>query len=148
MRMRALVLKGATRRSESIGERKDVRSDQKVGVLGANRMPKHAISSNGDFRYQICARDCDAVRGKTTERDAADHPVLFVDLFTVQEFSEFGRLRFGSDRRGQPYSKSLRSRPLNAPPRFDPCTFSTMPVMALGRRAIEADLQCHPITRQ
>ena len=83
MGVRALLLKGVTRRSESVGERKDVRSNQKVGVLGADRMPKHAIGSDGDFRYEICARDRDAFRGKTTERHAADHTVLLVDLFTV-----------------------------------------------------------------
>jgi hypothetical protein len=90
-RVSALVIEGATRRSEGIGKRKDVASDQKVRVLGANGMPKYAIRGNRDFRHEIGARNSDAFRGKTTECDPADHAILFADSFTVQEFLEFGR---------------------------------------------------------
>ena len=84
--MRSFALKGATRRSESIGQRKNVPGNQKVGILGAHRMPIHAIGRDGDFRYQIGARKRDTLRRKTTQRDAADHPVLFADLSSSRKW--------------------------------------------------------------
>ena len=69
-------------------------------------------------------------------------------FLTVQELAELGRFGVRRDRCGQSHAKSLRPRPLNALPRFGPSTCSTMLIVALGRRAIEADLQCHPIARQ
>src|SRR5271168_627216 len=148
MRMSSFALPGAPRCGESVGERKDVWSDQKVLILSADRMPIHAVSSDGDFRYKICAHQGDALRCKTPEGDAADHPVLFADLSTVQELAELGRFCVRRDRCSQSHAKSLRPRPLNALPCFGPSTCSTMFIVALGRRTIEADLQCHPIARQ
>src|SRR5271167_1787707 len=136
MRMSSFALPGATRCGESVGERKDVWSDQKVLILGSDRMPIHTVGSDGDFRYKICAREGDALRCKTPEGDSADHPVLFADLSTVQELAELGRFCVRRDRCGQSYAKSIRLRPLNAFPRFRPSTCPTMMIMALGRRAI------------
>ena len=146
--MSSFALPGATRRGESVGERKDVWSDQKVLILGSDRMPIHTVCGDGDFRYEICARKGDALRCKTPEGDSADHPVLFADLSTVQELAELGRFGVRRDRCGQSHAKSLRLRPLNALPRFGPSTCSTMMIVALGRWAVEAYLQCHPIARQ
>src|SRR3974377_1537696 len=111
-------------------------------------MPINTVGGDGDFRYKICAREGDALRGKTTEGDSADHPVSFADLSTVQKLAELGRLGVGCDRRGQSHAKSLRLRPLNALPRFGPCPSSTMVIVARGRRTVEADLQCNPVARQ
>ena len=57
MRVSALVLEGALRRGERVGERKDIRSDQEVRILGADRMPINAVSGDGDFGHKIGARE-------------------------------------------------------------------------------------------
>ena len=80
--------------------------------------------------------------------DATDHPVLFPDLPTVQEQAELLSLSFCRHRRSQSHAKSLCPRPLDTLPRFRPCARSAMEIVALGRQAIEADLQCQAIARQ
>src|ERR1700756_5241477 len=142
MRMCAFTLKGATRRSERAGERKNVRSDQEVRILGSHRMPINTVGGDGNFRYQICAGECDSLRRKSTKGDATDHPVLFPDLPTVQEQAELLSLSFCRHRRSQSHAESLCPRALDTLPRFRPCARSAMEIVALGRRAIEADLQC------
>src|SRR5258708_1477070 len=101
MRVGSLALPGATRSGESVGEWKDLRSDQKVRILGADRMPIHTAGGDGDFRYEICAGKCDSLGRKSTKGDATDHPVLFADLPTVQKFAELIGLGFCRDSRGQ-----------------------------------------------
>ena len=64
MGMRSFALPGAARGGESIGERKNVAGDQEVLILGAHRMPIHAIGRDGDFRHQIRARKRDACSAK------------------------------------------------------------------------------------
>ena len=76
MGVRTFALPGATRRGESVGERKNVAGDQEVLILGAHRMPIHAVGRDGDFRHQIGARKRDALFRKTTQRDATDHAIL------------------------------------------------------------------------
>ena len=44
MRVSALVLEGALRRGERVGERKDIPSDQEVRILGADWMPIDTVS--------------------------------------------------------------------------------------------------------
>ena len=70
MRMCAFTLKGATRRGERAGERKNVRSDQEVRILGSHRMPINTLGGDGNFRCQICAGECDSLRCKSTKGDA------------------------------------------------------------------------------
>ena len=57
MRVSPLVLKGATRGCKRVGEWKDIRRDQKVRILGADRMPINAVSGDGDFGHKIGARE-------------------------------------------------------------------------------------------
>ena len=78
--MRSFALPGATRSGEGLSERKNVAGDQEVIILGAHRMPIHAVGRDGDFRHQIGARKRDALLRKTTQRDATDHAILVADL--------------------------------------------------------------------
>jgi hypothetical protein len=63
----AFTLKGAPRRRESVGERKDVRSDQQVRILGSDPMPIDAVSGDGDFRHQIRTGEGYALGRRTAE---------------------------------------------------------------------------------
>src|SRR5262245_24399864 len=148
MRVSPLVLKGATRGCKRVGEWKDIRSDQKVRSLGAERMPIHAVGGDGDFRDKICAGKCDPFGRKSTKGYATNHAVLFADLPTVQKLAELLGLGFCGDRRRQSHPKSFCPRPLNPLPCFGPCTGSAMLVVAFRGRAVDADLQCQPIARQ
>jgi hypothetical protein len=85
MRVSSLAFQGATRGGESVRERKDHWSNQKVRIFGADRMPIHTVGCDGDFRYQICAGKCDSLGRKSTKRYATDHPILFADLPAVQK---------------------------------------------------------------
>ena len=148
MRVSSLAFQGATRGGESVRERKDHWSNQKVRIFGADRMPIHTVGCDGDFRYQICAGKCDSLGRKSTKRYATDHPILFADLPAVQKLSELIGLGFCRNCRRQSHPKSFCPSPLDTPPRFGPCTCSAMLVVALRGRAVEADLQCKAITRQ
>src|SRR5438128_877720 len=86
--MLAFALEGATYRSERLGERKDVRGHEQIGVLGSYRMPVDALRCYGDLRHQIGACKCDALRGETSQCDAADHPVLLADPLGIEEATE------------------------------------------------------------
>src|SRR5262249_44156274 len=130
MRVSLLVLKGATRGCKRVGEWKDIRSDQKVRILGADRMPIHAVGGYCDFRYKVGTGKCDSFGRKSTKGYATDHPVLFADLPTVQKLAELVGLGFCRNRRRQSHPKSFCPRPLNALPRFGPGTRSAMVVVA------------------
>ena len=54
--MSPFALPGATCCIEGIGERKNVPGDQEVLILGAHRMPIHAVGRDGDFGHEIRAR--------------------------------------------------------------------------------------------
>src|SRR6516165_5874567 len=148
MRVSPLALPGPTCGGERVGEWKDLRSDQEVRILGADRMPIHTVGRDGDFRYEICAGKCDSLGRKSTKGDAADHPILLADLPTVQKLAELISLGVGRNRRRQSHPKSFCPRSLDTLPRFCPCTRSAMSVVPLGGRAVETDLQCEVIARQ
>ena len=83
--MLAFMFEGAAHRSKGCGKRKNLRSDQQVGVLRADRMPIDAVGRNRDFRHQIGACQRDALRGEAAQRNLADYPVLVLDLSGVEE---------------------------------------------------------------
>ena len=105
-----LSLKGTARRGESVGQRKDFRTHQQVGILGSDRMPINTIRGDGDFRNKIGARQRDALRRKSAKGDTADDPILLADLTTIQEFLEFMGFSFGCDACGQAHPKPLGPR--------------------------------------
>jgi hypothetical protein len=74
---------GMARRGESVGQRKDFRTHQQVGVLGSDRMPTNTIRGDSDFRYKICTRQRDPLRRRSAKGDTADDPILLADLTTV-----------------------------------------------------------------
>ena len=97
--MLAFALEGATYRGEGLGERKDVGSDEQIGVLSAYWMPVDTLSCYGDLRYQISASKCDALCREAPQCDTADHSVLFVDPLSIEEAPELFCLLVGGDRR-------------------------------------------------
>src|SRR5215472_9481328 len=110
-------------------------------------MPINTIRSDGDLRYNIGARQRDALRRKSTKGDTADDPILLANLTTIQEFSEFLGFRVGRDACGQAHPKPLSPRPFYPPPRFSPSAGAAVVIVALSGRTVEADLQCHALTR-
>ena len=93
--MCAFALPGAMRGGERVGERKNVPRDQEILILGAYRMPIYTVGRDGDFRYEVRSRKRDALLGKTTQRNAPNHAILFADLYTVEELPEFGCFQVG-----------------------------------------------------
>src|SRR5262249_58408229 len=62
-RVIALALEGNADRLDRRGERQDVARDQEVVVVGADRVPVDAARGDGHLRYEIGAREGDAVLG-------------------------------------------------------------------------------------
>src|SRR5260370_1640164 len=146
--MLAFALEGATYRSEGPGERKDVGGDEQIGVLGSYRMPVDALRCYGDRWDQIGARKCDALRGQSPQRNATDHPVLLADLLVIEEDTELLGLVVSGDSRCQSHPEPFGASALNTLPCTHPCPLSTMAVVPLGRRTVEADLQRQAIACQ
>src|SRR5207244_5689582 len=86
--MLAFAVEGAAYGSKGCGERKNVGSDEQVDVFGTHRVPIDAVRGYRDFRHQISARQCDALRGKAAQCNAADHPVLLRALPGTEEMTE------------------------------------------------------------
>src|SRR5262249_3090871 len=141
MRVSPLVLKGATRGCKRVGEWKDIRSDQKARILGADRMPIDAVGGGGDFRDKRAAGTCEPFGCKPPKGHATTRPAAFADLRRGQKLAEVLGLRFCGARRCQSHPNSFCPRPLNALPCFGPGPGSAMLVVALWGRAVETDLQ-------
>src|SRR5262249_38212212 len=87
-RVLALALESDAERLERRGERQDVARDQEVVVVGPDRMPVNTARGDGRLRHQIRAREGDAVFGKATQRDSADHAILRSNRVPVEKFLE------------------------------------------------------------
>ena len=146
--MLAFALEGPAHRGERLGQRKDIGGDEHIGVRGSYRMPVDAFRRDGNFGRQISACKCDAFRGETPQRDAADHPVLFPDLVYIQEATELLGLAVSGDGRRQSHPEPFPASALHALPRAQPGPRSSMAVMELGRRTVKADLQRQAISWQ
>ena len=146
--MLAFPIEGAAHGGKSVGERKNVRSDEQVGVLRADRMPVDAVRRNRDFRHQIGASQRDTPRGEAAQRNVADHTILVRDLLGIEEATELLGLGVGRDGRRQPHPKLFRASALDTAPCARPRAPAAMAVVPRGLRAVEADLQGHTIARQ
>ena len=78
--MPAFLVESATHHSEGRSERKNLWGDEQVRVFGPHRMPINAVSRDGNLRYQVGARQGNAVRREAAKGDVTDHPIVFVDL--------------------------------------------------------------------
>jgi len=103
--MLAFPVEGAAYGSKGFDERKNLGSDEQVGVFGTYRMPIDAVRRNGDFRQQIGACQRNALGSKAAQRNSADHPVLLRDLPGVEEMTEFIGLGIARHGRRQSHSK-------------------------------------------
>src|SRR5258707_525561 len=146
--MLAFALEGATYHCEGLSERKDVRGDEQIGVLGSYWMPVDTLRCYGDLRHQIGACKCDALRGETPQCNAPDHPVLLADPLGIEEATELLGLVISGDGRCQSHPEPFRASAFNTLPRAHPCALSAMAVVPLGRRTVEADLQRQAIAWQ
>ena len=138
--MLAFAFEGATYRSEGLGERKDVRGDEQIGVLGAYWMPVDTLRCYCDLRHQIGACKSDTLCGETPQCDAADYPVLFSDTLGIEEATELLGLLVSGHSRCQSHAEPFGASALNTLPCTHPCTLSAMAVVPFGRGAVEADL--------
>ena len=95
--MLAFALEGATYRGKGLGERKDVGSDEQIGVLSTYWMPVDTLSCYSDLRYQISASKCDPLCSEAPQRNTADHSVLFVNPLGIEEVPELFCLLVSGD---------------------------------------------------
>src|SRR4029077_15647472 len=142
-----LAIKGATQCGKGFGEREDLGGQQQVRIVSAHRMPINTIHGDGDLRNQIRARKGETLLRKVSHSDAANHPIFCADFLSVEEQFELLCLGVVRHRRGQSYPEAFGSSALNTPAGTRPTTLSTMAVVTLRSRAIQADLQDHAFTR-
>src|SRR5215472_14046060 len=142
------AIEGATHGCKGCLKRKDLTADQQVAVLGSDRMPEHAFGSNCHLGHQVCPRQGNALCRRASQRNSPDHPVLIADLMGIEESAELLSLRLGRHCRSQAHTESLGTGPLDSLPGARPRPLSTMAVVALRRRTVEADLQGDALARQ
>src|SRR5262249_46952553 len=131
-RMLAFALERHPERVERRGERENVAGDQEVVVVGADRVPVNAARGDGHLRYEIRAREGDAVLGKATQRDSPDHAILGSHCVPVQKFREPLDLLVRRQGGGEPNPEARPARRLDTGPGALPCAVSTVPVVQLG----------------
>src|SRR6516225_6910153 len=146
--MLGFAIERAAHGCEGFSERKDLPADQEVVVLGSHRMPKNAFRGNRHFRNQIRPCQGDALRGGASQGNSPDYPVLLVEMMCIEEAAELLGLCVSRHRRCQPYTESFGAGPLDSLPGACPCPLSTMALVALRRRAVEADLKGYALARQ
>src|SRR5258708_16117493 len=110
--MLMLAIEGAAHGCEGIGEWKDFAADQQIVILGSDRMPKHAVRRNRHLGNQVCPRQSDALRGRASERNSPDHPVLLAHVMGVKEAAALFGLSVTSTSRRQPHPQSFDAHPL------------------------------------
>src|SRR6516225_10947426 len=66
IRVFPFALEGTAYSREGLGERKDVTSNQQIGIGCPNRMPVNTLGSDSDLRYKIGPAKGDTVVGSTT----------------------------------------------------------------------------------
>ena len=93
--MLMFAIEGAAHGCERLGEWKDFAADQQVGILGSDRMPKHAFRRNRHLGNQVCPCQGDALCGGASQGNSPDHPVLLANAMGVKEAAEFLGLRVG-----------------------------------------------------
>jgi len=146
--MLAFALEGPTHRREGLCQRKNIGGNEHICVRGSYRMPVDAKCRYCNLRHQISARKCDAFRGETPERNAADHPVLFPDLAFIQEATEIFGLAVIGDGRRQSHPEPFPASAIHTLPRAQPGARAPMAVMELRGRTVKADLQRQTIACQ
>ena len=97
--MLAFALEGATYRGKGLGERKNVASDEQIGVLSAYWMPVDTLSCYGDLWQQISTSKRDPLRSEAPQCNTANHSVLFVNPLGIEEALELFCLLVSGDRR-------------------------------------------------
>ena len=97
--MLAFALEGAAYRGKGLGERKDVASDEQIGVLSAYWMPVDTLSCYGDLRCQISACQRDPLCSEAPQCNTANHSVLFVNPLGIEEAPKLFCLLVTGDRR-------------------------------------------------
>ena len=107
--MFAFVLKGPADRGEGLSQRKDIRSDQQIRIVGSHRVPVDTVRGYGDLRDEIGARECDTFDGKATQDDSPDHSVFLADLTRIEESLEFLGLVIRGDRCRQSHPEPFRA---------------------------------------
>lgn len=80
-----LAVEGAANGLEGFSERKDLRANQEILILGSDRMPEHALSRNRHFRNQVHSRQSDAFSCSAAQGNPPYHPILFADAMRVKE---------------------------------------------------------------
>src|SRR5712664_416242 len=146
--MLIFAVEGATHGCEGFGEWKDIPADQQVIILGSDRMPEHAFRRNRHLRKQICPCQSNALDCRASQGNSPDHPVLLTKVMGVKEAAELLGLRISRHCRRQSHPESFGTGQLDPLPGACPCPLSTMAVVALRCRTVEADLQGHAFALQ
>src|SRR5262249_26631112 len=131
-RVLALVLERHPDRLERRGERQNVARDQEVVVVGADWVPVDATRGDGHLRYEIRARESDAVLGKASQHDSPDHTILGTNPVPVQKFRELPGVLVRRYSGGEPNPEARRASRLDAGPGALPRAVSAVPIVQLG----------------
>ena len=83
------VLKGPADRGEGLGQRKDIRSDQQIRIIGSHWVPIDTVRGDRDLWDKVGAGECDTFDGKTTQDDSADHSVFLTNATRIEESLKF-----------------------------------------------------------
>src|SRR5260370_30095651 len=146
--MLIFAIEGAAHSYERFGEWKDIAAERRVIILGSDGTQDHAFRRNRHLRKQICPCQSDALDCRASQGNSPDHPVLLTKVMGVKEAAELLGLRISRHCRRQSHPESFGTGQLDPLPGACPCPLSTMAVVALRCRTVEADLQGHTFPPQ
>src|ERR1700747_1028910 len=126
MRVFAFAIEGAADSREGCGERKDIARNQQIGIFRSDWMPVHTLGSNGHFRHEIGATNCDTFAGGTTQRDPAYDSVFHRNLLLIEKLTEPLCFSVGRNGRCQPHAKTKRTNALDTFACARPCSGPAM----------------------
>src|ERR1700733_11600855 len=143
-----LAVEGAANSLEGFSERKDLRANQEIVILGSDRMPEHALGRDRHFRNEVHPRQGDAFSRSAAQRNPPDHPILFADALRLKEAGKLLGLFIRRHGRRQSHTKASSACELDSLPGAIPRSLAAMLVMATRRRTVEADLKGDTLARQ
>jgi hypothetical protein len=136
--------------SDRHAEGEQLGGDQLIVVVRADRVPVHAVGSDGHLGDERLGGEHQAVLGEPTSGQRAQDLVVRGDSEAGQETAQFLLLaRIHGDERGRdPYGEPLAERGPDPVQRLRPATSPPVSVMAFRCGRVKADLEPQPITRQ
>src|SRR6266404_1271574 len=135
-------------RAQRGGKGQNLAGDQEIVVVGTDGMPVDAARGHRHLGHQIRARERDALRGETTQRDSPDDAIRGCNGVPIEKLLEPVGIFVACHGSREPDPEAGVARGLDPRPGALPGSRPTMAVVQLGRRTVEADLQRQPVAWQ